>query len=130
MIDQLQSRTIPIQSWAMVLAALITNLGVVIAAFIQSGWIEKPYSASFPAQKPYPVNSQASEAGAIDPPNETGFNISQPAAANTPAYLTGATQGSVHVPAADARERVYLGIMLVAVLAFVCAVSMWAVVPK
>jgi hypothetical protein len=32
--------------------------------------------------------------------------------------------------AADARERVYLGIMLVAVLAFVCAVSMWAVVPK
>ena len=101
MIDQLQSRTIPIQSWAMVLAALITNLGVVIAAFIQSGWIEKPYSASFPAQKPYPVNSQASEAGAIDPPNETGFNISQPAAANTPAYLTGATQGSVHVPTAD-----------------------------
>jgi hypothetical protein len=31
--------------------------------------------------------------------------------------------------AADARERVYLGIMLVAVLVFVCAVSMWAVVP-
>jgi hypothetical protein len=32
--------------------------------------------------------------------------------------------------AADARERVYLGIMLVAVLVFVCAVSMWAMVPK
>ena len=100
MIDQIQSRTIPIQSWAMVLAALITNLGVVIAAFIQSGWIGKPYSASFTAGHS-PVSSQASEAETIDPPNELGFDISQPAAANTPAYLTGATQGSVQGPATD-----------------------------
>ena len=100
MIDQIQSRTIPIQSWAMVLAALITNLGVVIAAFIQSGWIGNPYSASFTARQS-PVSSQASEAETIDPPNELGFDISQPAAVNTPAYLTGATQGSVQGPATD-----------------------------
>ena len=93
MFDQIPTRTIPIQSWAMVLAASITTCGVIVAACIQSGWIEKPYSASFTA-RPSSVSSQASEAGAIDPPNEIGFNISQPAAANTPAYLTGATQGS------------------------------------
>jgi hypothetical protein len=94
MFDQIPSRTIPIQ-WAMVLAASITTCGVIVAACIQSGWIEKPYSASFTARQSSPVSSQAAEAKAIDPPNELGFDISQPAAANTPAYLTGATQGSI-----------------------------------
>jgi hypothetical protein len=101
MFDQIPSRTVPIQSWAMVLAALITNLGVVIAACIQSGWIGKPSSVTVIAPPSSPVNSRASEIGAIDPPNELGFAISQPAAANTPAYLTGATQGSGQAPAAD-----------------------------
>jgi hypothetical protein len=32
MIDQIPSRTIPIQSWAMVLAASITTCGVIVAA--------------------------------------------------------------------------------------------------
>jgi len=98
MIDQLQSRTIPIQSWAMVLAALITNLGVVIAAFIQSGWIEKPYSASFPAPQSARAIFQASETGAIDSLNERDVAISQPAAANTPAYIAGAAQSRVKLP--------------------------------
>ena len=46
MIDQIRSRTIPIQSWGMVLAALITTVGIVFAACINSGWIEKPSSAT------------------------------------------------------------------------------------
>ena len=103
MIDQIPTKTIPIQSWAMVLAALITNLGVVIAAFIQSGWIGKPYSASFTAPPSSPVSSQASETGAIDPPNERVFDISQPAAANTPAFLTGVTQVSFQAPANESQ---------------------------
>ena len=50
MIDQTPSRTIPIQSWTMLLAASITACGVIVAACIQSGWFEKPYSASFTAR--------------------------------------------------------------------------------
>ena len=70
MFDQIPSRTVPIQSWAMVLAALITNLGVVIAACIQSGWIGKPSSVRSLLRPSSPVNSRASEIGAIDPPIE------------------------------------------------------------
>jgi hypothetical protein len=98
MIDHIPTKTIPIQSWAMVLAALITTCGVIVAACIQSGWIEKPYSASFTAR---PSSSVSSENGEIDSPHEAAFDISQPAAANTPAYLTGATQASNQAPGAD-----------------------------
>ena len=100
MIDQIQSRTIPIQSWGIVLAALITNLGVVIAACIQTGWIGRPSSATVIA---LPSSRQATETWAIDPPIERGFDISQPAAANTPAYLTGATQGSGQATVSDSQ---------------------------
>ena len=103
MIDQIPSRTIPIQSWSMLLAASITTCGVIVAACIQSGWIEKPYSASFTGPPSPQVNSQASETGAIDPPNELVFDISQPAAANTPAFLTGVTQVSFQAPASESQ---------------------------
>ena len=103
MIDQIQSRTIPIQSWAMVLAALITTVGIVFAACIQSGWIEKPSSASFATLQSSPANVPASATEAVEPINALEFTIPQPAAPNSSAYPTGGPIDSVHASAADSQ---------------------------
>lgn len=66
MIDQIQSRAIPAQSSAIVLSAFITTCGIVFAAFIQKGWIEKPSPAVFVSSQPSPPISHASFTGAIE----------------------------------------------------------------
>jgi hypothetical protein len=66
MIDQTQSRAIPAQSSAIVLSALITTWGVVLAACIQKGWIEKPAPAVFVLPQPSSPIAKASFTGAIE----------------------------------------------------------------
>ena len=64
--DQVQPRGIPVQSWAIVLAAIISSCGVIAAAFVQTGSILKSSQATAVARSP-PRISEASFTGDIEP---------------------------------------------------------------
>ena len=92
MFDQSTTRNFPLQSWAVVLAAVISTTGVVLAACIQSGWIERPSPAPVYLPQASPANLQVPDSQQIDRYDEVPSGIVRTAAANTPAFLTGAVQ--------------------------------------
>ena len=91
MFDQSATRNFPLQSWAVVLAAVITTAGVVLSACIQSGWIERPSPAAVSLPQASPANLYVPDARQIDRYDEVPSADAQ-AAANTPAFLTGVVQ--------------------------------------
>ena len=72
MIDQTHAKTVPTQTAPVVCALrLITTCGVILAAFIQSGYFGRPISTTVALSQPTnPRSAQASFLGTIEAPVE------------------------------------------------------------
>lgn len=69
--DRFQSRAVRFQSSAIVIAAVITTSGAVIAACIQAGWIGKPPSNAVASLSNTEAGKQAYFTGVIEPISDT-----------------------------------------------------------
>ena len=82
MIDQTHTKTVvPIQTAPVVFAALITTCGVILAAFIQSGYFGRANPATIALSQPTITSAQASFLGTIEPLAESPSEVSHQAGA-------------------------------------------------
>ena len=120
MIDQTHTKSMPAHSGPIVFAALITTSGVIVAAFIQSGYFGKPTPPIVAVSQPTLPVAQASFLGTVEPlaelsmraehestavvnykPITSSSNI-EPVAALMPAVNTPARLPAAEASAADA----------------------------
>jgi hypothetical protein len=122
MIDQTHTKTIPTQTAPVVCAALITTCGVILAAFIQSGYFGRPIPTRVALSQPSITGAQASFLGTIEPLAESPIEVThqagatvdfkpisspagiEPVAAFLPAVNTPARLPVAETPAADSRK--------------------------
>jgi hypothetical protein len=132
MIDQTHTKTVSTQTAPVVCAALITTCGVILAAFIQSGYFGRPAPTTVALSQPTITGAQASFLGTIEAPvepqqfevpHQAGATVDfkpissppgiEPVAAflpamNTPARLPGAESTGADSPKTFASPWTYL----------------------
>jgi hypothetical protein len=81
MIDQTHTKLVPTQTAPVVFAALITTCGVILAAFIQSGYFGRANPATIALSQPSITGAQASFLGTIEPLAESPIEASHQAGA-------------------------------------------------
>jgi hypothetical protein len=109
MIDQHHAKVVTLQSSAVVLAALITTMGAIGAACIQTGWIGRPAlttAATAPtatiASRTTPPTAQVSFLGTIEPAERTFAN--SPLSRSTVDSMHTAINTSAYMPVENVRS--------------------------